>query len=246
MVSSALVIAQEADQAALWPSDALSKVMRSDTPPTGGERLLLMSGARDEIVSFQVVFRPSGDIGAVTAGITDLKHAESDAVIRSSAVQLQWVLENELAGIKRKVGAEASWLNPRQRPLELCRRVVWSFYGYTREPDVMLDTRGLIAREIEQLSTGPLLIVQTSPPKGTFVPNGPRNIGVRGLVQPGAKVTINDRPVGNIRPSGYFLQAHFMSSNNPTIEVAVGDAGRKRTIRRTFNLQNPGDKILSK
>lgn len=147
-----------------------------------------------------------------------------------------WVLESELSRIKQKIGKEASWLNPRQRPLELCRRVVRSFYEYTRDSGIMLDTRDAVAREIEELSTEPLLIVQTSPPEGTFVPAGPRNIGVRGLVPPGAKVTINGKPVKNVRPSGYFLQAHFMSADNPTIEIAVEHNGRKRTTERTFKL----------
>lgn len=145
-----------------------------------------------------------------------------------------WVLENEMSRVKQKVGKEAFWLDPRQRSLELCRRVVWSFYDYTRNPELMLDTREAIAREIEQLTTEPLLVVQTSPPEGTVVPGGPRNIGVRGLVPPGAKVTLNGRPVTNVRPSGYFLQAHFMSANNPTITVTVEHNGKKRTTERVF------------
>ncbi len=147
-----------------------------------------------------------------------------------------WVLENELSRIKQRIGKEAFWLDPRQRPLELCRRVVWSFYDYTRSPEVMLDTRAAVAREIEQLTSEPLLIVQTSPPEGTVVPAGPRNIGVRGLVPPGAKVTLNGKPVTNVRPSGYFLQAHFMSANNPTITVTVEHNGKKRTAERVFTL----------
>jgi len=157
-----------------------------------------------------------------------------------------WVLESELSRIKQKIDKEASWLNPRQRPLELCRRVVSSFYEYTRDPGIMLDTRQAIAHEIEDLSTEPLLIVQTSPPEGTFVPAGPRNIGVRGLVQPGATVTINGKLVGNIRASGYFLQAHFMSSDNPTIEVTVQHNGRKRTTKRTFDLQGLAGMVFAK
>ena len=157
-----------------------------------------------------------------------------------------WVLERELSRIKQKIGQEALWLNPRQRPLELCRRVVSSFYEYTRESDIMLDTRQAIAREIEALLTEPLLVVQTSPPEGTFVPAGPRNIGVRGLVQPGATVTINGKPVGNIRASGYFLQAHFMSNDNPTIEVTVEHKGKKRTTKRTFNLRDPAGKVFAR
>jgi len=147
-----------------------------------------------------------------------------------------WVLEKELSRIKQKIGKEASWLNPRQRPLELCRRVVWSFYEYTRDPGSLLDTRGAVAREIEALSTEPLLVVQTSPPEGTVVPAGPRTIGIRGLVQPGAKVTINGKPVKNVRPSGYFLQAHFMSANSPTLKIVTEHNGRKRTTERRFRL----------
>ena len=40
---STLGIAQEVDKAALWPSDALSKVMRSDTAQIDSEHLLQIS-----------------------------------------------------------------------------------------------------------------------------------------------------------------------------------------------------------
>ena len=147
-----------------------------------------------------------------------------------------WVLENELSKIKQSRGKEAFWLDPRQRPLELCRRVVWSFYDYARNPQVMFDTRDAIAREIERLATEPLLVVQTAPPEGTVVPAGPRNIGVRGLVPPGAKVTLNGKPVENVRPSGYFLQAYFMPANDPTITITVEHNGKKHTVERVFEL----------
>ncbi len=187
---------------------------------------------------------PLGDRAIAYPGTNKLLGSLRFSTMRDGLQDFEylWVLESELSRIKQKIGKEASWLNPRQRPLELCRRVVSSFYEYTRDPGIMLDTRHAIAREIEELSTGPLLIVQTSPPEGTFVPAGPRTIGVRGLVQPGAKVTINGKPVGNVRPSGYFLQAHFMSAGNPTIEIAVEHDGRKRTTKRTFNLRGSGDK----
>jgi hypothetical protein len=88
---STLGIAQQADKAVLWPSDTLSKVMRSDTQHADSEHSLRISGARAEIVSSQAVFRPRGDVSAAAASVTDLKHTESDAVIPASAVRLQWV-----------------------------------------------------------------------------------------------------------------------------------------------------------
>jgi len=84
-------IGQAIDRTVLWPSDALSKVMRSDEPQAGGRNRLRVSGARNEIVSSQAVFRPGADIEAATARITDLKYARSDDVIPASAVRLQWV-----------------------------------------------------------------------------------------------------------------------------------------------------------
>jgi hypothetical protein len=33
---------------------------------------------------------------------------------------------------------------------------------------------------------------------------------------------------------------------NPTIEVTVEHKGRRRTVKRTFNLSDPGNRILSK
>ncbi len=181
---------------------------------------------------------PLGDRAIVYPGEKGLLGSLRFSAMRDGLQDFEylWVLENELSKIKSKVGQEAFWLDPQQRPLELCRRVVQSFYEYTRNPDVMLNTRNAIAREIEELQTEPLLIIQTSPPEGEFVPSGPRNIGVRGLVPPGAKVTINGKLIQNVRPSGYFLKAHFMSEHNPTITVTVEHNGKKHTAKRTFKL----------
>ncbi|MHC4445930.1 MAG: glycoside hydrolase domain-containing protein [Planctomycetota bacterium] len=147
-----------------------------------------------------------------------------------------WVLENELRKIKDGLGDEAFWFDPRQRPLELCRRVVRSCYDYTRDRQVMLDTRRAIAEENEALQRGPLLVVQTSPPEGTAVPAEPRIINIRGLVPPGANVSVNGQPVKSVRPSGYFLLTRFLHDGHPTVTVEVEHKGKKRTATRTFNL----------
>ncbi len=146
-----------------------------------------------------------------------------------------WLLENRLRAVKQQVGQDAFWLDPRQRSLELCRRVIWSFYDYTRDPQVLLETRRAVAEEIEALQNAPLLVVQTSPPEGTPIPAGPRMVNVRGLVPPGAQVLLNGQPVPNVRPSGYFYQCCFLN-DDPTITVTVDYQGAQRTVRRTFPL----------
>ncbi|MDM8008059.1 MAG: DUF6067 family protein [Phycisphaerae bacterium] len=147
-----------------------------------------------------------------------------------------WVLEDQLRKTKDRIGADAFWLDPRQRPLELCRRVIWSFHDYTRDPAVLLDTRRAIAEEIEALQAPPLLVVQTSPPEGTVIPAGPRHVNVRGLVPPGAKVTINGKPVPSVRPSGYFRHVCFMADDTPTITIAAEHEGKTTATARTFRL----------
>ena len=42
------------------------------------------------------------------------------------------------------------------------------------------------------------ILLDIQPPEGTIVPAGPRNIGVRALVQPGAKVTLNGKTINRI------------------------------------------------
>lgn len=145
------------------------------------------------------------------------------------------LLEQALREVKSRAGPEAYWLDPRQRPLELCRRVIWSFHDYTRDNRIMLETRQAIAEEIEALQVEPAVVVQTSPPEGTVVPAGPRAIIVRGLAPPGSKVTVNGEPA-KLRPSGYFSRATFLGDRQPAVTVDVERAGSRTTATRTFRL----------
>lgn len=147
-----------------------------------------------------------------------------------------WTLEDRLRDLKKRLGDEASWLDPRQRPLELCRRVVQSFYEHTRDPDVLLDTRLAIADEIEALGRSPMLYVQTSPPEGTITPVGPIMINVHGVATPGTKITINDQPViaDNVSKSGCFVGAVFIDAARPEVVVTAECNGVKLAARRKF------------
>jgi hypothetical protein len=144
------------------------------------------------------------------------------------------VLEDRLADLKKRLGGRADWLDPRQRPLELCRRVVTSFYDHTRRPEVLLATRRAIAGEIEALGQFPLLYVQTEPCEGTTIPAGPRLINVRGVADPGATVTVNGAAVPELPADGAFAAACFLTG--PTVTVETTKDGKTRTVTRTFRL----------
>lgn len=144
------------------------------------------------------------------------------------------VLEKRLAALKKRLGEPADWLDPRQRPVELCRRVATSFYDHTRQPEVLLATRREIAREIESLGQSPLLYVQTEPPEGTAIPAGPRLIHVRGITEPGISVTINGVSAGEAAADGSFAAACFLS--RPDVAIEAAKAGKNRKVVRTFRL----------
>ncbi len=149
------------------------------------------------------------------------------------------VLENRVRALKERIGEkEAFWVQPRQRPLELCRQVLWGFHDYTRDPRVLLDTRSEIAEEIECLGEEFYFYVQTSPVDRAVFPHGPRNVGIRGLVPPGAKVTVNGIPVENIRPSGYFLLYRFLLDGEPDVVIEAEYKGQKKVMHRSFVLED--------
>ena len=140
--------------------------------------------------------------------------------------------------VKQRSGADAAWLDPRQRPAELCRRVVQSFYEHTRDPKVLLDTRRAVADEIEALDTQPLLLVQTSPPEGTLTPAGPITINIRGLTTPGAKVTINGKALlpQNISPQGSFIDVRLLGPRETELVITAELNGHTRLAKRAFRV----------
>ena len=77
----------------LWATDSLAKVARTAVLPaeTEASGTVRMSGSCGEIVSGQAVFRPTADLAEVVVSISDLRQEDSDSIIPSSQIQLQWV-----------------------------------------------------------------------------------------------------------------------------------------------------------
>jgi len=182
---------------------------------------------------------PAGDRVVVYPGKNGLIGSLRFSAMRDGLEDYEylWVLEDQLRKIKQSTGQDASWLDPRQRPLELCRRVVRTFHDYTRDEKVMLDTRRAIAEEIEALKNSPVPVIQTSPPEGATIPAGSRLIIIRGLATPGARIKIDGQEITNIRKSGYFYHFNYnLPDGHPTIKFEVEHKGKKHTLTRTFML----------
>lgn len=149
-----------------------------------------------------------------------------------------WTLEDRVAGLRKKLGEAGYWIDPRQRPVELCRRVVQSFYDRTRDGDLLLATRNAVADEIDALSASPLLYVQTSSPEGSKLPAGPIMVNVRGVTEPGAEISINGEKLepANVSPEGVFVKAVFLDSEQQDITVEATAGSRTARALRSFKV----------
>lgn len=179
---------------------------------------------------------PLGDRAVVYPGKNGYVGSLRLAAMRDGLQDHEYLclLEDRLAAMKKRLGPAAAWLDPRQRPTELCRNVVQSFYHHTRDGSTLLSTREAIAGEIDALDAGTYLYVQTEPAEGSEVPAGPRMINLRGVAEPGAAVSINGTDVTVAGADGTFACCWFIST--PEITVRASKDGRIREAVRRFRL----------
>jgi len=139
-----------------------------------------------------------------------------------------WLLTAKTAELKRRLGAPAAWIDPRRRAEELCRRVVPAIADCEKDPRRILAVRQAIAEEIVALEQSPLLLVETEPPDGTTVVEGPIAIEIRGLTEPGTTVKINGRAV-EVSADGTFVGRGLSQ-----VRIEAQRDGQHRTILRSF------------
>ena len=139
-----------------------------------------------------------------------------------------WLLTAKTAELKKRLGGPAAWLDPRRRAEELCRRVVPGIADCEKSPARILAVRQAVAEEIVALDRAPLLVVQTEPPDGMTVVEGPIVIEIRGITEPGATVKVNGRAV-NVAADGTFL-----CRAGHQIRIEAERDGKKKTAIRSF------------
>ena len=181
---------------------------------------------------------PPGDAQVAYPGKTGWLGSMRLAAMRDGLQDYEylWTLERRIRALKSQIGDGASWIDARQRPTELCKRVVQSFYDHTRDGQVLLDTRAAIADEIEALDASPYLYVQTNPADGSVTPEGPIMINVRGAATPGSKVSINGEavPATQVNADGTFIAMIFLTAEKSKITVTIEKDGVTRSVVRSF------------
>jgi hypothetical protein len=117
--------------------------------------------------------------------------------------------------------------------VELSSRVIADFGAFTRNPDVLDDTRKAVLREVLDLDREPHLYVQSIPLDGSKIVHGPARIEVRGWTDPGNEIAVNNSPVP-VSPEGYFADAPRYMPQENVITIKAKNAKGERIVTRTF------------
>ncbi|WP_347242811.1 glycoside hydrolase domain-containing protein [Thermogutta sp.] len=147
-----------------------------------------------------------------------------------------YLLQNKIEQIRKHFGAAAQAIDPRQRPLELARRVVPDLVSVTRESSLIWQTRHLIAEEIEALDRPPVGLLMTQPSEGTILIHGPINLEIRGVVETGTEVLVNGNPV-SVRPDGWFGCRAVPRGENGEVRVEFRKDHHTKTMTRYFTIR---------
>ena len=147
-----------------------------------------------------------------------------------------YLLQSKIEQIRTRLGEAARFIDPRQRPLELARRVVPELGCVTRESSVIWQTRKLIADEIEALEQPPLGLLVTQPPEGTTLIHGPINLEVRGVVETGTEVLVNGTRIP-VRDDGWFGCRAVPRGERGEVRVEFHKDNHTKTMTRYFTVR---------
>jgi hypothetical protein len=178
---------------------------------------------------------PPGDTHVIYPGSAGPLSSIRWEIQRESLEDYEYLhlLAAKTAERKGRLGAAAAFLEPRRRARELCRRVVPSIAAWERDPARIAATRHAIADEIIALDQAPLLLVQTEPPAGSTLINGPIVVEVRGIVEPGAKVTVGGRRV-EVRDDGTFACTARPNAETGELPIEAEHERQKKVAVRRF------------
>jgi hypothetical protein len=181
---------------------------------------------------------PPGDTHIVYPGPEGPLNSLRWEIQRESAEDFEYLylLKTKIERLKEQLGPRANWLDPSRLPMELARKVVPQIVSFERDPRRIMEVRADIAAEIMSLDQPPLLLVQTEPPAGTILWDGPVVVEVLGITEPGAQVTVNGQKVA-VAEDGQFQARVVPSRARPDVVVEVQKDERRKSTRRWFTIR---------
>ena len=143
-----------------------------------------------------------------------------------------WMLEKRIAELKDSLGSRFSWINPKQRGMEIISPVIKGLSDYCNDPEVLYDAKMQAVHELLEFDSSPMIYVETNPAEHSMITNQTR-VGVCGWVEPGTKVLINRQEMP-VSKQGLFLQVFVVTNRNSTIRIEASNAKGTKEILRHF------------
>ncbi len=144
-----------------------------------------------------------------------------------------WLLGHTIEQVKQKLGTAAARIDSSARGQEIISRMITSMTEYSKNPDKLYGIRREVAQEIIALGAAPMLLVQTKP--GCADTIKPSTVEIFGAAEKGAQVTVDGRPV-QVGADGGFKAEATVSSAKTAIEIVAELGGKRKVIKRTFNV----------
>jgi hypothetical protein len=143
-----------------------------------------------------------------------------------------WMLENKTVTLKNSLGKRFTWIDPKQRSMEIAGQVVQSFSDRTYDPVVLNKAKSLLINDLLEFDKSPSVYVQTNPPEGTELTSGTA-VEVLVWAEPGTKITINRKLIPESSESLFMEQFAVTAKSNKITIVAEKEGGIK-TFTREF------------
>jgi hypothetical protein len=176
---------------------------------------------------------PPGDTHVVYPGPQGPLDSIRWEIQRESLEDFEYLhlLAAKTAAVRQQLGPAASWIDPRRRAMELCRRVVRAVSDTEPAAEKIEAARRAIADEIAAIDRAPLVLIQTEPAENVVLVEGPISVELRGVVQPGTKVIV-DGQAATVQSDGSFL-----ALAGAEIRVEVEREGKKKAVVRSFKVR---------
>ncbi len=154
------------------------------------------------------------------------------------------LLEQEVLKLRKEMGAAGSWIDPRQRSVELSSKVISTMTNFTRDPKVLYNTKKEILQEILDFNVHPRLYVQTFPFADTKAVFGPVLVEITGYAEPGSTIFVNEKDITatNVTKEGVFRIAIEITPDNNKIRFTAKKNGSSRSTEREYAVANPTGK----
>jgi hypothetical protein len=144
-----------------------------------------------------------------------------------------WLLENKIGTLKDSLGAQFSWIDPRQRGKEIISQVAMGLKEHSDDPRLLYHAKMDVIREIMDFKNSPAIYLQTNPPEHGHIINR-SVVELLGWTEPGTEIMVNGKKL-SVAYDGLFMERYLIYKGD-RLEIKAKNGKGEKTIIRDFNI----------